>query len=79
MRKCPVVQILGELYHIYYNNRDLRLLLNLLATSSGIAPAIAIMTLFDKVMQHPAIAIMTLFDKVMQIPELGTRHIFSCR
>ena len=64
MRKCPVIQILGELYHIYYNNRDLRLLLNLLATSSGIAPAIAIMT---------------LFDKVMQIPELGTRHIFSCR
>jgi hypothetical protein len=45
-------QILGELYHIYYNNRDLRLLLDLLATSSGIAPAIAIMTLFDKVAKH---------------------------
>ena len=29
--------------------RDLRLLLDLLATSSGIAPAIAIMTLFDRV------------------------------
>jgi hypothetical protein len=43
------LKVLGELYHIYYNNRDLRLLLDLLATSSGIAPAIAIMTLFDKV------------------------------
>jgi len=39
---------LGELWDIYYNNRDLRLLLDLLATSSGIAPAIAIMTLFDR-------------------------------
>ena len=42
-------EILGDLYDIYYNNRDLRLLLDLLATSSGVAPAIAIMTLFDKV------------------------------
>ena len=42
-------QLLGDLYDIYYNNRDLRLLLDLLATSSGVAPAIAIMTLFDKV------------------------------
>jgi len=41
-------EVLGDLYDIYYNNRDLRLLLNLLATSSGVAPAIAIMTLFDK-------------------------------
>ena len=42
-------QLLGDLYDIYYNNRDLRLLLDLLATSSGVAPAIAIITLFDKV------------------------------
>ena len=41
--------MLGDLYDIYYDNRDLRLLLELLATSSGVAPAIAIMTLFDKV------------------------------
>jgi hypothetical protein len=38
---------LGDLWDIYYGNRDLRLLLDLLATSSGVAPAIAIMTLFD--------------------------------
>ena len=42
-------EVLGDLYDIYYNNRDLRLLLELLATSSGVAPAIAIMTLFDNV------------------------------
>ena len=42
-------EVLGDLYDIYYNNRDLRMLLDLLATSSGVAPAIAIMTLFDKV------------------------------
>jgi len=41
-------EVLGDLYDIYYNNRDLRMLLDLLATSSGVAPAIAIMTLFDK-------------------------------
>jgi len=41
-------EAMGELWEIYYNNRDLRLLLDLLATSSGVAPAISIMTLFDK-------------------------------
>merc|ERR1719154_1009463 len=40
-------ELLGDLY-IYYNNVDLRLLLELLTTSSGVAPAIAMMTLFDK-------------------------------
>ena len=44
-------ELLGDLYDIYYNNRDLRLLLDLLATSSGVAPAISVMTLFDKVIQ----------------------------
>ena len=42
-------ELLGDLYDIYYNNRDLRLLLDLLATSSGVAPAISVMTLFDEV------------------------------
>lgn len=41
-------QLLGELYEIYYNNRDLKLLLDLLAQSSGIAISIRIMALFDK-------------------------------
>lgn len=30
--------LLGELHEIYYENRDLRLLLDLLAKSSGLAP-----------------------------------------
>ena len=42
-------ELLGDFYDIYYNNRDLKLLLDLLATSSGVAPAIAIITLLDKV------------------------------
>ena len=42
-------ELLGDLYDIYYNNRDLKLLLDLLATSSGVAPAIAVITLLDKV------------------------------
>ncbi len=33
---------------MYYNNRDLKLLLDLLAESSGIAPSIRVMSLFDK-------------------------------
>jgi len=40
-------ELLGELYHVYYNNRDLKLLLNLLTCSSGIAPSIRILSLFD--------------------------------
>ena len=39
---------LGGLYKIYYNNRDLRLLLDLLASSSGIAPSLRILALFDR-------------------------------
>ena len=31
-------QLLGELHEIYYENRDLRLMLDLLAKSSGLAP-----------------------------------------
>ena len=42
-------ELLGDLYDIYYNNHDLKLLLDLLATSSGVSPAIAIITLLDKV------------------------------
>ena len=42
-------KILGDLYHIYYENRDLKLFLELLAIGSGVAPAISFMTLFDSV------------------------------
>ena len=42
-------ELLGDLYYIYYNNP--RLLLDLLATSSGVAPAIPAVTLFDKVIE----------------------------
>lgn len=42
-------KILGDLYEIYYKNRDLKLFLELLAMGSGVAPSIAVMALFDKV------------------------------
>ena len=41
-------ELLGDLYWIYYNNRDLKLLLDLLATSSGVSHSIRVMTLFDQ-------------------------------
>ena len=44
-------ELLGDLYYIYYNNRDPRLLLDLLATSSVVAPAISVVPLFDKVIE----------------------------
>ena len=44
-------ELFGDLYNIFYNNRDLRLLLDLLATSSGVDPAISVMALFDKEIQ----------------------------
>ena len=42
-------KILGDLYAIYYNNRDAKLFLELLAMSSGVAPAISVMAMFDSV------------------------------
>ena len=41
-------ELLGDLYNVYYNNRDLKLLLDLLATSSGIATSLRVLALFDK-------------------------------
>ena len=41
--------LLGDLWYVYYNNRDLKLLLELLVCTSGIAPAISILCVFDKV------------------------------
>lgn len=41
-------ELLGDLYTTYYNNTDLKLLLDLLAESSGVAPSLRIMALFDK-------------------------------
>ncbi|XP_023321475.1 uncharacterized protein LOC111696157 [Eurytemora carolleeae] len=40
--------LMGEMYEIYYNNRDLRLLLDLLAATSGLAPCLRVMALLDK-------------------------------
>ena len=36
------------LYSVYYNNKDTKLLLDLLASSSGIAPCLKLLCLFDK-------------------------------
>ena len=41
-------ELLGDLYTVYYNNKDLKLLLDLLATSSGIATSLRVLALFDK-------------------------------
>ena len=40
--------IIGDLHDVYYKNSDLKLLLDLLAASSGIAISIRILCLFDK-------------------------------
>ena len=41
--------LLGELHEIYYENRDLRLMLDLLAKSSGLAPPLRFVVLFNSV------------------------------
>ena len=45
---------MGDLHDVYYNNKDLKLLLDLLAASSGIAPCIRILCLFDKNLRQMA-------------------------
>ena len=47
-------ELLGDLYDIYYNGKDLALLLNLLQSSSGIAESLLIMTVLDKVHKNKA-------------------------
>jgi len=79
-------EVLGDLYDIYYNNRDLRLLLDLLATSSGVAPAIAIMTLFDSNFREamkPTIENVLVSREIgiakvqFQEPKTGVRHALT--
>merc|ERR1719370_1670306 len=65
-------ELLGDLYDIYYNNRDLRLLLDLLATSSGVAPAISVMTLFDKGFRE---AIKPKIKQIVASRELGIAEV----
>ncbi|CAB4069676.1 LRRC8 [Lepeophtheirus salmonis] len=48
--------ILGELHWIYFNNRDLKLLLDLLATSSGVSQSISLLTLFDQSLRQKCVA-----------------------
>eukprot|EP00090_Calanus_glacialis_P024671 TRINITY_DN38342_c0_g1_i1.p1 TRINITY_DN38342_c0_g1~~TRINITY_DN38342_c0_g1_i1.p1 ORF type:complete len:507 (+),score=138.46 TRINITY_DN38342_c0_g1_i1:23-1543(+) len=40
--------LLGEIHDIYYENRDLRLLLDLLSVTSGLAPPLRVLALLDK-------------------------------
>ena len=42
-------ELLGDLDSLYFNNWDLKLLLDLLSVNSGVASAIAIIAQFDKV------------------------------
>lgn len=65
-------ELLGDLYDIYYNNRDLRLLLDLLATSSGVAPAISVMTLFDKGFRE---AIRPKIKRIVASRQLGIAEV----
>ena len=39
--------LLGEIHDIYYENRDLRLLLDLLSVTSGLAPPLRVLALLD--------------------------------
>ena len=55
-------KILGDLYELYYRNRDLKLLLELLAMGSGVAPAISVMAMFDSVRIHTLYACTLLID-----------------
>jgi len=59
-------ELLGDLYDVYYNSRDLKLLLDLLAASSGIAPCLRILCLFDKNMR-----------KMVEVSNLKVEHYYN--
>jgi len=44
----------GGLYSVYYHNKDTKLLLDLLAASSGIGPCLKLLCFFDKSLQQKA-------------------------
>ena len=46
--------LVGGLYSVYYHNKDTKLLLDLLAASSGIGPCLKLLCLFDKSLQQKA-------------------------
>ena len=41
-------ELVGHLWDLYYTNKDLRLLLDLLAESSGVGASLRVMMLLDK-------------------------------
>ena len=43
---------INELYDLYYNNKDLQLLLDLLASKSGITPCLKLLSILDKNLQE---------------------------
>ena len=45
----PLEELIGDLDSLYYNNWDLKLLLDLLSVNTGVASSIAIIAQFDKV------------------------------
>ena len=47
--KTIAEELLGDLDSLYFDNWDLKLLLDLLSVNSGVASAIAIIAQFDKV------------------------------
>ena len=49
--ETETMKISGSIYDLYYKNKDLKLLLDLLGATSGIAPCLKLLCLFDKNMQ----------------------------
>ena len=50
--KPEASHIFGELDKYYYNNRDLKLLLDLLATNSGVVTSLRVLALFDETLRE---------------------------
>jgi len=65
--KASGKELLGEMHEIYYGNRDLRLLLDLLAATTGLAPPLRVMALLDKQFRNACKPIINSLERTPDI------------
>ena len=62
-------ELLGEMNEIYYDNYDLRLLLDLLAATTGLSTPLRVMALLDRNFSNNYKPQIVSFERVAQIKE----------
>ena len=68
---------IDELYDLYYNNKDLQLLLDLLASKSGITPCLKLLSILDKNLQEMTKASNAIVETVHDAERINATVTFD--